>query len=105
AEPQGGGLGEGRDIGTVVFPDATVKVYLTARDEERARRRQRDEEAADRPVAVDDVQAALEPRDALDRRRTASPLQAADDAVVIDTTLLDVDTVVGDIVARVRAAK
>jgi cytidylate kinase len=104
-EAHGGGVVEGRDIGTVVFPDATVKVYLTARDEERARRRQRDEEAADRPVAVADVQAALERRDALDSSRTASPLQAADDAVVIDTTLLDVDTVVGDIVARVRAAK
>jgi cytidylate kinase len=101
----GGGVVEGRDIGTVVFPAATLKVFLTASDDERARRRHLDEEFAARPVAVADVKAALERRDALDRGRAVSPLQAAGDAVMIDTTAADVDTVVADIVARVRAAE
>ncbi|MDQ1460597.1 MAG: CMP/dCMP kinase [Actinomycetota bacterium] len=101
----GGGVVEGRDIGTVVFPDATVKVYLVAADEERARRRQRDELAAARNVAVEEVKAALDRRDAIDSGRTVSPLRPADDAIVIDTTDLDVDSVVADVVARVRAAE
>jgi cytidylate kinase len=101
----GGGVVEGRDIGTVVFPDATVKVFLTAGDIERARRRQKDEIAADRDVAVDAVRDAMSRRDAIDSGRAASPLKAADDAVVIDTTDVDADTVVSDIVARVRAAE
>ena len=85
-DAHGGGVVEGRDIGTVVFPDAAVKVFLAADDEERARRRQRDERDADRDVAVEAVQDALARRDALDSSRAASPLRAADDAVVIDTT-------------------
>ena len=82
----GGGVVEGRDIGTVVFPAAPVKVFLVADVEERARRRQRDEHAADRDVAVDEVQAALDRRDAYDSSRAVSPLRAADDALVIDST-------------------
>jgi cytidylate kinase len=101
----GGGVVEGRDIGTVVFPDAMCKVFLTASDDERARRRQRDEAGAERRVAIDEVRAALDRRDALDRGRAASPLRAADDAAVIDTTAADVTRVVADIVARVRAAE
>jgi len=104
-EQHGGGVVEGRDIGTVVFPAATVKVYLVAAEEERARRRQRDELAAARSVAVEDVRSALDRRDAIDSGRTASPLRPADDAIVLDTTHLDVDTVVADVVARVRAAE
>jgi CMP/dCMP kinase len=100
-----GGVVEGRDIGTVVFPEATVKVFLVASDDERARRRQRDELAADRSVAVEDVKAALDRRDALDSGRTVSPLRAAGDAIMIDTTHLDVDAVVTDVVARARAAE
>jgi cytidylate kinase len=101
----GGGVVEGRDIGTVVFPDAPVKVFLVASDDERARRRQRDEAAADRVVPIDDVKAALERRDRIDRLRAASPLRIADDATVIDTTGYDVDTVVDDIVTRARAVE
>jgi CMP/dCMP kinase len=101
----GGGVVEGRDIGTVVFPDATLKVFLTASDDERARRRHRDEEGAARSVAVSDVKAALERRDAIDSGRAVSPLRAANDAVVIDTTGAHIDTVIGDIVSRVRAAE
>lgn len=104
-EQHGGGVVEGRDIGTVVFPHATVKVFLDASDDERARRRQRDELAADRAVAVEDVKAALDRRDALDSGRKVSPLRAADDAIMIDTTHLDVDAVVADVVARARAAE
>jgi cytidylate kinase len=95
-----GGVVEGRDIGTVVFPHARVKVYLTASDEERARRRQRDEHAADRKVAVDFVQADLERRDAIDSTRAVSPLQAAADALHVDTTDRAVDDVVDEIIAR-----
>jgi cytidylate kinase len=101
----GGGVVEGRDIGTVVFPDATVKVFLVASDEERARRRQRDEMAAARTVAVEDVKAALDRRDAIDSGRAVSPLRAADDAIVIDSTRLDVDTIVAEVIACARAAE
>jgi cytidylate kinase len=101
----GGGVVEGRDIGTVVFPAATLKVFLIAGDEERARRRQKDEEAAARNVAVDDVRDAMLRRDAIDSGRAASPLKAADGAVVVDTTDVGADTVIADIVARVRAAE
>lgn len=105
ANKHGGGVVEGRDIGTVVFPNATVKVFLTASDDERARRRQQDEADADRAVAVGDVRAALERRDSVDSSRATSPLRAADDAIHIDTTAQSVDSVVADIVARVKAAE
>ena len=101
----GGGVVEGRDIGTVVFPNATVKVFLTASKTERATRRQRDEHAAQRSVEVDEVRAAMERRDALDRGRAASPLRAADDALLIDTTDADVATPVAEIVHRVHQAE
>lgn len=103
AAAHGGGVVEGRDIGTVVFPDARVKVFLTASDDERARRRQRDEAAAEREVDVEAVRAALARRDQLDSNREVSPLRAADDALVIDTTRQSVDEVVENIVARYNA--
>jgi cytidylate kinase len=93
AEEHGGGVAEGRDIGTVVFPDADLKVFLTASEEERARRRQKDDRAPD--VGV--VAADLARRDALDSNRAASPLRPADDAVVIDTTGRTVDDVVDQV--------
>jgi CMP/dCMP kinase len=101
----GGGVVEGRDIGTVVFPDAPVKVFLVASDEVRAERRRREEAAAARAVAVAEVKAALERRDALDSGRAVSPLRAAADAIEIDTTALDADTVVAEIVRAARAAE
>jgi cytidylate kinase len=100
----GAGVVEGRDIGTVVFPAAPVKVFLTASDEERARRRQLDEAASARSVAVEDVQNALARRDALDAGRTVSPLRPADDALVVDTTGRSVDDVVEELVERARLA-
>ncbi len=99
-----GGVVEGRDIGTVVFPAAPVKVYLEASETERARRRQRDEAAADREVAVDAVRDSLARRDAHDAGRAASPLRVADDALVIDTTDRPVVEIVDEIVTRFRAA-
>jgi CMP/dCMP kinase len=97
------GVVEGRDIGTVVFPDAALKVFLTASNEERARRRHRDEAAAERDRAVDDIESDMARRDALDSQRKASPLRAAVDAVIVDTTARPVDEVVDDIVRRFRA--
>ncbi len=90
---RGGGVVEGRDIGSVVFPDADVKVFLTASDEERARRRSGDE----------DVE-ALRRRDELDSSRSASPLTVADGAVVIDSTDLSIDQVVEQIAGLVEKA-
>jgi CMP/dCMP kinase len=100
----GAGVVEGRDIGTVVFPAARLKVFLTASDDERARRRQRDEVASARTVAVDDVRTALARRDALDSGRVASPLRAADDAILVDTTRRDIEGVVAELVERAREA-
>jgi cytidylate kinase len=99
-----GGVVEGRDIGTVVFPDAPVKVFLVADDRERARRRQRDEAQADRIVTVDAVEEALARRDALDSGRATSPTRAADDAIVIDTTHRRVDDIAAEIAKRYREA-
>jgi cytidylate kinase len=102
AEQRGGGVVEGRDIGTVVFTDAPLKVFLTASDEERARRRHRDEESAARSADLDAVRDAVGRRDALDHRTT--PLSPAPDAVVIDTTGREVDDVVKEIVERFESA-
>jgi cytidylate kinase len=88
---------EGRDIGTVVFPDADVKIYLDASPEERAWRRAHDPAHTGGPSAVAEVATALTARDEIDRSRSVSPLYAAADAVVIDTTGRSVD----DVVARV----
>jgi cytidylate kinase len=90
----GGIVMEGRDIGTVVFPHADVKVYLDASPDERARRRAQDPAHSGGPVAVADVATALTARDELDRTRPVSPLYAADDAVVVDTTGKTVEDVV-----------
>ncbi len=90
----GSGVVEGRDIGTVVFPDAAVKVFLTADEGVRAARRQADERAAARDVDTDAVRADLARRDRLDSERPTAPLRPADDAVIIDTSALSVDDVV-----------
>jgi len=98
----GGIVMEGRDIGTVVFPRADVKVYLDASPEERARRRAHDPAHSGGPSAVADVATALTARDELDRTRTVSPLYAAEDAVVIDTTGKSIDEVVGIVLRLVE---
>jgi CMP/dCMP kinase len=93
-------VAEGRDIGTVVAPDAEVKVYLTASPEERGRRR-----AAELGTDVDTVMRDQALRDAQDMDRAHSPLRAAPDAVELDTTGLSVDEVVERIAELVERAK
>jgi cytidylate kinase len=96
---------EGRDIGTVVFPDADVKIYLDASPEERARRRAADPaHAASDGRALTDVATALAERDRSDSTRAASPLARAADAHAIETTGKPIDQVVDEVMARVRAA-
>ncbi len=99
---EGGGIVmEGRDIGTVVFPAADVKLYLDASAEERARRRANDT-AHSGPAAIDAVAAALKARDQSDSTRAASPLYAAADATVIDTTNAPIPEVVARVMEIVR---
>ena len=93
AERRGGGVLEGRDIGTVVFPDAELKVYLTADADERARRRAKEVTDLD----YETVAADLARRDTIDSTRAADPLVEAHDAVVVDTTGLTIDEVVARI--------
>jgi cytidylate kinase len=100
-----GGVVEGRDIGSVVFPDAPVKVVLTASDEERARRRHQDEAAAQRDVSMAELQASMAARDAADSGRAASPLTTADGATIVDTTGRSVADIVAEIVEAFRTAE
>lgn len=92
-------VAEGRDIGTVVYPEAPVKVYLTASIVERARRRAGDLGAAGHGLSQEAIEAEIERRDRLDSTRTSSPLRRADDAVEVDTTGLTIDEVVERIAA------
>jgi len=100
---QGGIVMEGRDITTVVFPDADVKIFLDASAEERARRRANDSaHASGRDgTAIHDVKSALEARDHSDRTRAASPLTLAEGAVVIDTTGLSIEEAVRRVMEEV----
>lgn len=93
---------EGRDIGTVVFPDAPVKVFLTARPEVRAARRSGDDEATGRGIT--EIQTDLQRRDGFDAGRMVSPMRPADDATVLDTSDLSINEVVDRILALVEAA-
>ena len=99
----GGVVVEGRDIGSVVLPDAPVKVFLTADNRARARRRTAQDGGAD--STRDATAADLARRDRLDTSRTVSPLAVAPDAVVIDTTTLSLSDAVDAVVALARAAQ
>jgi len=99
----GGIVMEGRDIGTVVFPRADVKLYLDASADERARRRAADPAHSGGPAAVADVATLLSERDRLDSTRATSPLQAAEDAVLIDTTAKSVSQVVEEALGLIRS--
>lgn len=100
-EAQGGIVVEGRDIGTVVAPDAALKVYLTASSDARALRRSLQDNASGREVSIDDTRKDVDRRDSLDSGRAASPMQPADDAVWLDTTDLDLQGVLDEIMALV----
>jgi cytidylate kinase len=104
-EAHAGGVVEGRDIGSVVFPDAPVKVYLTASEAERARRRTLDEAAAQRDRTIEDVRTTMAARDAADTGRAASPLVTAPGALVVDTTDRTPADIVAEIVRAFRAAE
>jgi CMP/dCMP kinase len=97
----GGVVMEGRDIGTVVFPNADVKVYLDASAEERARRRLNDA-AHQGSRDMEQVATEMAARDRSDRTRSVAPLMAASDAHVIDTTGVAIDEVVGKVLAVVE---
>jgi cytidylate kinase len=96
-QARGGGVVEGRDIGTVVFPEARLKVFLTARPEIRAERRAAEVTGLDyETVAADMVR-----RDTFDSERHSSPLRRADDALEVDTSDVSVDQIVDDLVRRI----
>ncbi|HSG90585.1 MAG TPA: (d)CMP kinase [Pseudomonadales bacterium] len=95
-------IADGRDMGTVVFADATLKVFLTASAEERARRRYKQLIGKGLDASLADLFQSIRDRDARDAERTVSPLKPADDAIVIDSTEMDVDAVYD---AVLRAAR
>ena len=100
----GGVVMEGRDIGTVVFPQADVKLYLDAAPEERARRRAADPAHSGGPTTVSDVATLLTERDRQDSTRPTSPLYRAENAIVVDTTGKSVELVVAEVLEVVRKA-
>ena len=95
---------EGRDQGTIVFPDAFRKFFLTASDEERARRRHAEFVARGEAIALEAVLDDLRTRDAHDAARAIAPMRPADDALVVDTTGVDLDRVVDGLVAAILGA-
>ena len=97
-------VSEGRDQGTIVFPEALRKFFLTAAAEERARRRLADLQASGRSLSLESVLEDLRVRDARDVARSIAPLKPADDAVLIDTSGLTIDQVVEQLVEGITAA-
>ncbi len=97
---RGGIVMVGRDIGTVVMPDALLKLYITASAEERARRRWRDRQAQGHPDSFEAILADVKRRDAFDSGRQHSPLKPAADALIIDTTGLTPEEIVDDIIEQ-----
>tara|TARA_R110002072_G_scaffold54332_3_gene142587 strand:+ start:522 stop:1229 length:708 start_codon:yes stop_codon:yes gene_type:complete len=95
-------IADGRDMGTVVFPDATLKIYLTASAEERAKRRYKQLKEKGINANLRGLSAAIAERDERDSTRAASPLKPAEDAIVIDTSKLDIDAVLENISELVR---
>ena len=92
-------VADGRDMGTVVFPDARLKVFLTASAEERARRRHRQLKASQPNVSLRALFEAIEARDRADATRAVAPLVAAADAVTIDSSAMSIDAVAASIMA------
>jgi cytidylate kinase len=96
-------VAEGRDMGTVVFPDAALKIYFTASAEERARRRYKQLIEKGNPVTIDSLLRDIQERDQRDRSRAAAPLKAAGDAIILDTTGLSIDAGVAFVLERYQA--
>lgn len=99
---RGSVVAEGRDIGTVVFPDAQVKIFLSASAAERARRRCAELRAAGQPVDLDVTLREIEERDQRDSERALAPLRKADDALVIDSSNSTADEVAACVLAEIR---
>ena len=95
-------VADGRDMGTIVFPEAPVKVFLTASAEERAQRRQKQLQEQGKSVSIARLKKAIEERDARDMNRRVAPLQPAEDAITIDTTELSITEVVTQVLERVK---
>ncbi len=104
ATQAGGAVLDGRDIGTVIAPDAGVKLYVTASVEARARRRFAEMQTQGRGVTLAEIENDLRRRDARDSGRVAAPLRAADDAVTLDTSDLTKDAAIAAAIALVIAA-
>jgi cytidylate kinase len=96
-------VAEGRDMGTVVFPDAVLKAYVTASPEERARRRHNQLIMKGNSITLESLLRDIRERDARDSSRAAAPLKVAADAVVLDTTDLTIDAAIAFVVLRYRA--
>lgn len=101
----GGVIFEGRDMGTVVFPEADIKFYLDARDERRAERRYRELREEDHTVTLAQVRAAMEKRDRDDSTRSLAPLRPAIDAVAIDSTTMGIEDVVETMMTHIRQVR
>lgn len=102
ARRQGGAVLDGRDIGTVICPEAEVKFFVTASDEVRANRRFLELRDGGHEVTEEEVLADLRERDARDSARTAAPLKPAEDAVILDTSDMPIEAVVDTAIAMVR---
>jgi cytidylate kinase len=103
AGEQGGIVAEGRDIGTVVFPDAEHKFFLTASPEVRAKRRHEELAAKGQALPFEDVLAEVKRRDTQDTTRAVAPLKPAPDAVQVDSSGMDIDAVLELMLAHIRA--
>ena len=100
---RGSVVAEGRDIGTVVFPEAEVKIYLDASADERARRRVAELRAAGRPVSFEATWREMEERDRRDSERELAPLRRADGALVVDSSSLDAEAVAQRVIREIRS--
>jgi cytidylate kinase len=103
ARRAGGAVLDGRDIGTVICPDAEVKLYITASDDIRAKRRFDELTQAGAETTLERVLADLRERDARDSARAAAPLKPAEDAIVIDTTDMSIEVAVAQVVCLIKA--
>ena len=104
ARRDGGAVLDGRDIGTVICPDAQVKLFVTATDDIRAERRLKELLGSGHDTDYDSVLADLRTRDARDSARAAAPLKPADDAVTLDTSTMDIDAAVAAAITIVKEA-
>ncbi|WP_417278863.1 (d)CMP kinase [Celeribacter sp.] len=105
ARREGGAVLDGRDIGTVICPDAEVKLYVIASDEVRATRRHKELVAKGEDITLEAVLEDLRERDERDAARASAPLKPADDATVIDTTEMSIDEAVAQVIALIEARR